>query len=46
MSSGTQMMSTLRLHAEILVRVFKIKDYPQNDPPPFLCGLSLVLGSS
>ena len=24
----------------------KIKDYPLNYPPPFLCGLSLVLGSS
>ena len=38
-----QKFRSVRLTVE---KEIKIKDYPLNDPTPYLCGLSLVLGSS
>ena len=38
-----QKFQSVRLTVE---KELKIKDYPLNDPTPYLCGLSLVLGSS
>ena len=46
---GTQRQFLCRNFAPLWLTVEKelnIKDYPLNDPPPFLCGFSLALGSS